>query len=344
MQQALEEIEQGITETGNGIVCHDRYLEVLPIASYESVASSLQRFILIEDDLPFYTGRLMRELRDRFGQSLEAIALLCELDSTQTVKDRISVDNRVPVENRNFSRRVKYSHYRFVAPLSHEEQRKWLEMADRECIGANTLLAMIKESQGKVTPLHFPESTAKLRHDIDPLPALGSADGGGDYLVERRDEAGSSFGNYANGRDNGETDMSYAIGSHADRLGQESDLQDDIDALNQELISYKEANEELANRLKNAREAMADLQENHRKAVERLEVSNEALQAELEANQDNLYRVLEKNIEAYDPYLLDKLLQASVITQEQYSELIALRQDVSFDDTVEDVVYVNEDY
>lgn len=349
MQVALQQIEQGIAEQdtpeSNGIVCHDRYLEVLPSATYETVASTLQRFMLIEDDLPFYTGRLMRELRDRFGKSLEDIALLCGMKDKQTVKDRMSVDNRIPLENRNFSRRVKYSHYRYVAPLSHEEQRKWLTMADEECIGANTLLSMIQLSQGKNKPLQFDRPN---KSDIEPLAALGSADGGSDYLVDRQDEAKSSHGNYSrNGHvsfDYGESDLSYAIGHKADELGRESDLEGDIEVIRQERDRAVMEWRDMRHTIASLQEAMADLQENHRKAVLRLGSEKEQLQAKLEAIGGNLYQVLESNHLAYDLYLLDALKRDGLIDNSQYDNLKALRNDASFDEDVKETVYVDEEF
>jgi hypothetical protein len=346
MQQALDEIEHGteLDYIGTGIEYRGRCAIIHSDATEDLIDEQISRLDDVEQVLPFALGDLFLAKQTLFNRTPDEIAHKHGYSSSQTVKDRMSVSRRIPHQNRIYN--LSYSVYRAVTKFEPDEQRYWLEKAQREGLRTWELRSDIKSINGEpsTTPLRFPESPSKSRHDIDPLPALGSAAGGGDYLVDRQDEAGNSFRNYANARDNGETDMSYAIGNHADRLSQESDLQDDIEQLNQELANYKMANEELATRLKNAREAMADLQENHRKAVERLEAENEELRAKLEANQGNLYQVLEKNVEAYDPYLLDKLLQANVITQEQHNELIALRHDVSFDETVDEVVYVNEEF
>lgn len=377
MQVAVEEIEQGVVSQDehedSGLVIHDRSVEFTPNITYDTAVSVLQRWILVEERMPFYIGDMILFIANEYGTTYEEIAGLCGFSSTQTVKDRASVSYRVPAKNRTFD--VSYSCYRYVAPLSHEEQVKWLAMAQNERIGASTLLSMIHESQGKIKPIH----ALSKGEGKEYLPSLTSADGGNDYLVDRQDGAKSSHGNYSqNGHeplDYRESDLSYAIGHKADELGRESDLEDDIEALRQErdravmewqdmrhtiaslqeevnslqkeLESQFASNKFLSTSLWDARETATNLyvlQENHRKAVLRLGSEKEQLQANLEAIGGNLYQVLESNHLAYDLYLLDALKRDGLIDNSQYDNLKALRNDASFDEEVKETIYVDEEF
>lgn len=337
MQATLSTIEHGVDHVGTGIEYYTRYAIIHGDVTENQLDRQISDMIRAENQIPHVLGYLFKHKRDVFGKTEEQIALEHGYSDDQVVKDRITVANRIPVENLGYD--VSYSVYRAVTKFDAAEQKYWLERAQNESIGANTLRSMIKLASGDDTPLRFPEPKPKSDHGVEPLAALGSAGGGGaDYVVDRQDEDANSYGNDKSNGNGRYDDIDYALGYKAERLSHDSDLEEDVYALQLERDNLRERLTESEERRKDTLEALADNQ----KLITRLRKENEQGGGIVE----RLVTTLTDNHLAYDWFLLKQLYQNDVITHEHYDALMALRNEESFDneDGVNEVVYVNDDF
>lgn len=325
MQATLSTIEHGVDHVGTGIEYYTRYAIIHEDVTENQLDRQISDMIRAENQIPHVLGYLFKHKRDVFGKTEEQIALEHGYSDDQVVKDRITVANRIPVENLGYD--VSYSVYRAVTKFDAAEQKYWLERAQNESIGANTLRSMIKLASGDDTPLRFPEPKPKSDHGVEPLSALGSADGGGaDYVVDRQDEGANSYGNDKSNGNCRYDDIDYAIGPQAERLSHDSDLEDDVYQLRLERDNLREQLLESEERRKDTLEALADNQ----KLVTRLRSEKERIECVLAS----LLAVLESDYVTYDVSLLRSLLRNGVIDSQQFKALEALHSEANFDEVI----------
>ncbi len=99
-----------------------------------------------ERSIQFWLGDLLeigeRKFGDKYTQALEATEY-----AEQTLKNFTYVARKVPMERRQPTDKVSFSHHEVVAPLTPDEQTTYLQRARDESLSRDTLRAVVKEDK-----------------------------------------------------------------------------------------------------------------------------------------------------------------------------------------------------